>query len=255
MKRLESISSFKDWRSSVEGTVGFVPTMGALHEGHLSLIRRARAENQNVITSIFVNPTQFNDPKDLEKYPRTLEQDLRLLESEKVDAVFLPNYKEMYQDNYEIQVKENNLSTKFCGAHRPGHFDGVLTVVMKLLNIVHPQNAYFGEKDYQQYLLIKKMAESLFMSVRITPIPIIREKDGLAMSSRNLLLSNEARAKAPRLHHWITQKMGLDEIKQHLTEEGFRVDYLEEFDGRRLVAAYLENVRLIDNVGGFNAME
>ena len=211
-------------------------------------MRKARAENKKVVASIFVNPTQFNDPKDLEKYPRTLEQDLRLLENEKVDAVFLPNYNEIYQDNYEIKVSESNLSKRFCGAHRPGHFDGVLTVVMKLFNIVQPQKSYFGEKDYQQYLLIKKMAESLFMNIEVIPVPTMREKDGLAMSSRNLLLTPEERQKAPRLHHWITQKISLEEIKKNLDIEGFRVDYLEEFEGRRLVAAFLGKVRLIDNV-------
>lgn len=248
MKQFESIKDFRNWRSAVTGKVAFVPTMGALHEGHMSLIRKARSENDVVVASIFVNPTQFNDPKDLEKYPRTLEKDLAMLKQEGVTAVFLPNYAELYQDNYEIQVKESNLSSKFCGAHRPGHFDGVLTVVMKLLQVVQPQNAYFGEKDYQQYLLIKKMAESLFIPTQIIPVPTVREADGLAMSSRNLLLTGEDRQKAPRLHHWITQKLSLDEIKKHLAEEGFKIDYLEEFQGRRLVAAFLGNVRLIDNV-------
>ena len=248
MKQFESVEAYKNWRSNLQGTVGFVPTMGALHEGHLSLVRRAKAENNHVVVSIFVNPTQFNDPKDLEKYPRTLTEDLRLLEKEGVSSVFLPNYAELYRDNYELQIKESNLSKLFCGAHRPGHFDGVLTVVMKLLQIARADKAYFGEKDYQQYLLIKKMADSFFLPTEIISVPTVREADGLAMSSRNLLLSKEERAKAPRLHHWITQKMDLEAIKKNLAEEGFRVDYLEEFNGRRLVAAFLGNVRLIDNV-------
>lgn len=255
MKKIETIQNFMNWRVSVQGKVGFVPTMGALHEGHMALIRKARGENDFVAASIFVNPTQFNDPKDLEKYPRTLEKDLAMLEKEGVAAVFLPHYQELYQDDYEIQVKESNLSSRFCGAHRPGHFDGVLTVVMKLLQIVQPHNAYFGEKDYQQYLLIKKMVESLFVPINIIPVPTVREADGLAMSSRNLLLSEEQRKKAPRLNYWIKQNMGLNEIKQHLTEEGFKVDYLEEFQGRRLVAAFLGSIRLIDNVRNPNAAQ
>ena len=255
MKKLKSVKEFRNWRSPIQGKVGFVPTMGALHEGHMSLIRKARSENDFIVASIFVNPTQFNDPKDLEKYPRTIEKDLAMLEQENVSAVFLPNYQELYSDNYEIQIKESVLSSKFCGAHRPGHFDGVLTVVMKLLQIVQPHIAYFGEKDYQQYLLIKKMAESLFMPISIIPVPTVREADGLAMSSRNLLLTEEERKKAPRLNYWLKQNMDLNEIKKHLTEEGFKVDYLEEFQGRKLVAAFLGNIRLIDNVGGANAAQ
>lgn len=248
MKQLETIDSFRNWRRTIQGSVGFVPTMGALHEGHISLVRKAHEENDHVVVSIFVNPTQFNDPKDLEKYPRTLNEDSCLLEESKVSALFLPNYKDIYRDNYEIKISENNLSKRFCGAHRPGHFDGVLTIVMKLLQIVQSDKAYFGEKDYQQYLLIKKMAEALFLPTEIVPVPTMREADGLAMSSRNTLLTKEERQKAPRLHHWITQNMDLEEIKKHLSEEGFKVDYLEDFDGRRLVAAFLGNVRLIDNV-------
>lgn len=248
MKQFETVKDYRNWRALADGTVAFVPTMGALHDGHMSLVRKARKENKNVVVSIFVNPTQFNDPKDLEKYPRTLDQDVRMLETEQVSALFLPNYKELYNDNYEIQVKESNLSKRFCGAHRPGHFDGVLTVVMKLLQIVQADKAYFGEKDYQQYLLIKKMKDSLFLPTEILPVPTVREEDGLAMSSRNLLLTKEERAKAPRLHYWLTQQLDLETTKKNLTDEGFRVDYLEEFDGRRLVAAFLGNVRLIDNI-------
>ena len=152
MKILETVHDMKLYRQKMTSTVGFIPTMGALHRGHLSLIAKAKQECDGIITSIFVNPTQFNDPKDLAKYPRPLERDLTMARQVGVDVVFLPTAKEMYVDEYRFQIRENQLSKMLCGAHRPGHFEGVLTVVMKLLMTTTPDRAYFGEKDYQQFL-------------------------------------------------------------------------------------------------------
>ncbi len=248
---VKSIAEFKDIRKNVlKGkSIGFVPTMGALHEGHLSLIKRANEENEIVVSSVFVNPTQFNDKNDLDKYPRTFEEDLLKLTEMKVDYLFFPEYDEMYPDNYKYKISENDLSAKLCGAHRPGHFDGVLSVVMKLLNIVSPDKAYFGEKDYQQYLLLKGMAETFFMDVEIVPCPIIREEDGLAKSSRNTLLSETERELAPSFYKYLSNKsLTEEEVISELTNAGFIVDYIEKIDNRRFGAVHLGNVRLIDNV-------
>lgn len=230
-------------------SLGFVPTMGALHEGHLSLIRRSRAENDHTVVSIFVNPTQFNDPNDLKNYPRTLEKDLALLEQEGADFLIAPDDpKELYGDDYRYRVTESAFSRELCGAHRPGHFDGVLTVVMKLLNLAGARRAYFGAKDYQQFLLVKGMAESFFMDVEVVGCPTIREHDGLAMSSRNALLTAEERERAPRLAAILRSARTPAEARRLLTQEGFDVDYVEDHFSRRLGAARLGSVRLIDNV-------
>ena len=165
-------------------TLGFVPTMGALHEGHLSLVRRSREENDLTLVSIFVNPTQFDDPADLAKYPRTLETDLATLETEGADFVFRPREPDLYADNYRYRVTESGLSTVMEGAYRPGHFDGVLTVVFKLLQIISAERAYFGEKDWQQLTLVRGMVEAFFLSTTIVACATVRETDGLAVSSR-----------------------------------------------------------------------
>ena len=175
---LNSPQEMKSWRRAKNGTVGFVPTMGALHSGHEELLKRARIENDFVILSIFVNPTQFNDPNDFAKYPKTWEQDCAMAQRNGVDAIFLPRYAEMYPDNYRYKVSENDYSRILDGAHRPGHFDGVLSVVMKLFNLTVPHRAYFGEKDFQQMTLIKGMVESFFMNLEIVPVPTVREHDG-----------------------------------------------------------------------------
>jgi pantoate--beta-alanine ligase len=251
MRLIETVSAIKAWRRELQDeqlTLGFIPTMGALHAGHLSLFERARQECDRVAVSIFVNPTQFNDPKDLEKYPRPLERDLELARQKNVDMVFLPNSKEMYADDYRFQLRETKLSQILCGTTRPGHFEGVLTVVMKLLNIVNPNRAYFGEKDYQQFLLIRDMAKTFFLDCEILSLPTVRELDGLAMSSRNVRLTPEQRKAAPLLFNELKSSKPLTEVRTTLEAAGFRVDYLEEHFGRRFVAAFLGDVRLIDNV-------
>jgi len=177
-------------------SIGFVPTMGALHEGHLSLIRAARKDNEVVVVSIFVNPTQFGAREDLKKYPRPINNDLALCKKEKVDYVFLPGAKEMYGDNFSTYVNVEGLSEILCGKARPGHFQGVATVVTKLFNIVGPDIAYFGQKDAQQAVIIKRMAKDLNMPVKIKVMPIIREKSGLALSSRNIYLSKDEKKDA-----------------------------------------------------------
>jgi len=247
------VREINEWREIRKGepgnkSIGFVPTMGALHEGHLSLIRKSQYENEITVVSIFINPTQFNDSSDYEKYPKKFEEDLQKLNTLKVDYLFYPEYEDIYHDNYRYSIEEKELSRILCGAHREGHFEGVLSVVMKLLNIIKPWKAYFGEKDYQQYLLIKGMVEAFFMEVEIIPCPVIREDDGLAMSSRNLRLTVDERNKAALFPALLKSRQTVEEVINKLEEEDFKVDYIEEFDGRRFGAVHLGNVRLIDNV-------
>jgi pantoate--beta-alanine ligase len=181
-------------------SVGFVPTMGALHEGHLSLIRRARSDCDLVVVSIFVNPTQFGPEEDFARYPRDLNRDLQLTSREGVDALFSPSAEEMYPTGFQTTVDVPELSATLEGALRPGHFQGVATVVAKLLNIVQPDRAYFGQKDYQQYLIIDRAARDLNLTPSIVMVPTMREPDGLAMSSRNVYLSSEERQAATILY-------------------------------------------------------
>jgi len=248
------IKSGKEWRELCDSEnisskeLGFVPTMGALHRGHSSLIKKSVSENRRTVVSIFVNPTQFNDPNDLQKYPETFKNDLKIIEDLKVDYLFSPEYEELYADNFTYQVHENSFSKILCGAFRSGHFDGVLTVVLKLLNIIKPGRAYFGEKDYQQYKLIKEMASAFFLQTEIIPCATVRDEDGLALSSRNLLLSPEERKLALNFPTLLTANKTCDEIKFELEQLGFKVDYIEEYDGRRLGAVYAGKIRLIDNV-------
>lgn len=232
----------------VDKSVGFVPTMGALHAGHGSLLERARRENDYVVLSIYVNPTQFNDPKDLEKYPQTLDRDVELAKSAGVDFVIAPNYAQMYPDQYRYKITENDLSTKLCGAHRPGHFDGVLTVVMKLFNLVRADRAYFGEKDFQQLELIRGMAAAFFMKTEVVPCPTVREEDGLAMSSRNVNLDSKSREHAPAFAAALKSKSPAEAVRTTLTNDGFDVDYVEDIGTRRYGAVKIGGVRLIDNV-------
>lgn len=177
-------------------SIGFVPTMGALHDGHLSLIKRAREENDIVVVSIFVNPTQFSQGEDYEKYPRDVESDKEKLEALAVDYLFLPDVNSLYPEGYSTYIVVEELSDKLCGKFRPGHFRGVATVVCKLFNIVKPLRAYFGQKDYQQSLIIKRMVEDLNFDIEIIVCPTIRQQDGLAMSSRNLYLNEEEKKAA-----------------------------------------------------------
>lgn len=251
MTTFESPSGWRDQRRSqvrAGWTLGFVPTMGALHEGHVSLVRRSRAENDLTMVSIFVNPTQFDDPADLAKYPRTLDDDLALLRAEGTDFVFLPREPDLYTDGHRYRVTETGLSTAMEGGRRPGHFDGVLTVVLKLLQIVSADRAYFGEKDWQQLTLVRGMADAFFLQTTIVACPTVRDPDGLALSSRNRRLLPADRQKAPDFYRALSSAPTADAARRNLLESGFAVDYVEDRDGRRLGAVRLGNVRLIDNV-------
>lgn len=228
--------------------IGFVPTMGALHQGHATLFGKSKSENQITVASIFVNPTQFNNASDLREYPNKIEEDLELLNKLEVDFCLLPSVEQMYPDNYQFSLEEKNFSKILCGKFRPGHFSGVLTVVLKLFNLVKPTNAYFGEKDYQQFLLIKEMVSALFLPINVVGCPTVREVDGLAMSSRNLRLSEAQRKKATIFAGELKSKKSCSEIMESLEKNGFKVDYIEEIFGRRFGAATIGEVRLIDNV-------
>ncbi len=253
MKCFEHLDHWRATRAGLEATrVGFVPTMGALHAGHASLLSRSVAECDYTVLSIYVNPTQFNDPSDLDRYPRTLSEDLALAESLGVDAVLLPDYASLYPDGYRYRLDETGFSRTLCGAHRPGHFVGVLTVVMKLLNLVRPWRAYFGEKDYQQYVLIRDLCGAFFLDAEIVHCPTLREPDGLAMSSRNALLDAEARALATRFPQLLALDESDDTVAGRLAAAGFEVDYVHTEDGRRFGAVTVRcadrRVRLIDNM-------
>lgn len=251
MKIFESLENWITYRDLIKAqgkSIGFVPTMGALHDGHLALLTQAQAENEISVVSIYVNPTQFNNSEDLEKYPRPLAQDLQLLEKMNASAVILPTQNEIYAKGFKYKVTENDKSQLLCGAHRPGHFTGVLTIVMKLLGLVQADNCYMGEKDYQQYMLVKEMAEDFFITTNIVACPTVRENSGLAMSSRNARLSDIGRAKASEIFKILNQKITTDVARLKLENLGFEVEYLEEHWGRRFVAVWLEGVRLIDNV-------
>jgi pantoate--beta-alanine ligase len=227
--------------------IGFVPTMGALHAGHLSLVERSRRENDVTLVSVFVNPTQFNDPKDFERYPVRLEQDAEFLRKAGADHVLAPTRELMYPDGFAFRVEESEYSRHLEGEHRPGHFTGMLTVVLKLLQLAQARHAYFGEKDYQQLELIRRMARAFFLTTEIVGCPTLRHEDGLAMSSRNELLSAPARAQAPRFAQLMRSSATAAEVAAALAREGFGVDYVADFHGRRLGAVRLDGVRLIDN--------
>ena len=196
MRIAATVAEMRAVRRNMAGDVGFVPTLGALHEGHLSLVRAAREQNQHTIASIFVNPTQFGDPKDFASYPRDPERDLALLRDEQVDAVFLPETDEIYPADASTFVEVEGITDTLEGEHRPGHFRGVATVVTKLFQIVQPQRAYFGRKDAQQLAVIRRLVRDLHFNIEIVAIPTVREPDGLALSSRNALLSADDRQAA-----------------------------------------------------------
>ena len=247
---IASLASWCEWRRSpawAGKSVGFVPTMGALHGGHRALLERARAENERVVLSIFVNPSQFNDPNDLANYPRTLEADVALA-NDCVDVIFTPLAEEIYRDGYRYRVTENELSRRWEGVQRPGHFDGVLTVVLKLLNVVQPTRAYFGEKDWQQLQLVRGMVNALLLPVEIVACPTVREPDGLAMSSRNRRLTVLGRKHAAEFPRALRTARDAAAAASYLRVRGFEVDYVEDCDGVRLGAVRVDGVRLIDNV-------
>lgn len=227
--------------------IGFVPTMGALHAGHIELLQRARAENGRVVLSIFVNPTQFDDPADFERYPKTWDADLALAQPF-VDAILFPSAAEMYPEGYRYRVTENDLSRRLEGAHRPGHFEGVLTVVLKLFNLVQPHRAYFGEKDGQQLQLVRGMVDAFFLPVTIVSCPTVRAADGLALSSRNARLSPAARVQAAAFPRILRRAPNAEQAAAELAASGFEVDYVEDTSDVRLGAVRIDNVRLIDNV-------
>lgn len=252
---LESASSIREWRKGLpkNQTVGFVPTMGALHAGHESLLKASREKNDLTVLSIFVNPTQFNNPDDFTHYPKTWDADRAMAEKNGVAAVFLPKNKdELYPDDYHYRMTETPFSQKLCGAFRPGHFDGVLSVVLKLFQLVKPDHAYFGEKDFQQLSLIQGMVKAYFIDVEVVPCETVREDSGLAMSSRNMRLTPNELKIAPLLYKTLKSSIDLEVSKKELNSQGFKVEYLEDvetpFGKRRFVAAHLGAVRLIDNV-------
>jgi pantoate--beta-alanine ligase len=255
-------------------SIGFVPTMGALHSGHISLINNSKQANSITVGSIFVNPTQFNQAKDFEKYPITIEKDVDLLEKNGCDVLFLPSVQEIYPDDITQQPHYNlgYLETVLEGKYRPGHFQGVCQVVHRLLNIVQPHNLYLGQKDYQQCMVIKKLIELLNLKISVIICTTLRENDGLAMSSRNMRLNEQERKMAVKISealYFIKKEIKpgyLQDLKeratQYLTAANFKVDYVEianaddltiaeNWDGKQklvaLAAAYLNEVRLIDN--------
>ncbi len=252
MKVVDALPQWRTLRTSLTGSIGFVPTMGALHAGHASLVRRARQQNDIVVASIYVNPTQFDQSTDLAAYPAPLGEDIAMLRQLGADYVLMPTYDEIYADGFRFRIDETELSRELCGAHRPGHFTGVMTVVMKLLNLVRADKAYFGEKDYQQYLLIRDMAAAFFLDTSIVPCPIIREADGLALSSRNVRLDPDARRIAPQFYEILSTSTCDKRAEALLRSAGFDVDYVVTTRGRRLGAVRIGTtdgtVRLIDNV-------
>ena len=274
MKVVEKISEMRQLRQRLARPVGFVPTMGYLHEGHLALVREARAENSSVVASIFVNPTQFGPQEDYEKYPRNHVLDLSILEKEKTDIVFMPSVREMYPERFNSWVEVSKVTERLEGTTRPTHFRGVTTVVAKLFNIVEPARAYFGQKDAQQLLVIKKMVADLNMNLEIIAVPTVREPDGLAMSSRNIHLNPQQRRASLVLYRalslaqelWSQGEKDAERIRQEMIalikkEPLAAVDYVSIADTETLdeldtvkspalvsLAVTFGKTRLIDNV-------
>ncbi|MBA2657557.1 MAG: pantoate--beta-alanine ligase [Tatlockia sp.] len=249
MQIFHSLAEWLSFRNSLapELSLGFVPTMGNLHEGHLALYARSIAENEHSCASIFINPTQFNRSNDFHNYPRSLDLDLEKLQQAGVDYCLLPTEQEVYPDSYRFQLQETELCLLLEGKHRPGHFTGVLTVVMKLLNLVRPKLVYLGEKDYQQFLLIRDMAASFFMNLEVKACPTVREISGLAYSSRNNRLTASQRLEADNFAQIFHQQKTGEQIKSELEAAGLNVEYLEDYNERRYVAVMIGEIRLIDN--------
>lgn len=274
-KKVEALQSYITAQKARGMQIGYTPTMGALHQGHASLIKKAKAENEISVCSIFVNPTQFNDPADLEKYPRTEKQDMTLLEGLKNDILFYPSAEEIYPENINIPSFDFGQIDKVMeGFYRPGHFDGVVQVVHRLVDIVKPDRLYMGQKDFQQFTLIYHMLQQINSSTELVVCPIIREADGLALSSRNVRLTPPNRAKAPiiskvlsSLNDWLTSNSVKEVKEKALAELGsfpeFKPEYLDIVDGYTLqpindfeespyvvacAAVWAGDIRLIDNV-------
>lgn len=252
MKVIHDLEEWLNLRAELPSAPGFVPTMGALHAGHFSLVHRSCQENDQTVVSIFVNPTQFDDPADLAHYPKTLESDLAGLESQGCDFVLVPDARQMYPLGYRYRVQELRDSQRLCGANRPGHFDGMLTVVLKLFQLVRPGRAYFGEKDYQQLQLVRGMVEDFFLPIQIVACPTVRDSDGVALSSRNQRLCPESRDKARRFASRLRSQHEPSLLRQLLEEDGLQVDYVEHWGDRQLAAIRVksgdEDIRLIDNI-------
>lgn len=249
MKIIQSLSEWQSLRRIVDQKLqlGFVPTMGNLHIGHASLIDAGKRQCDQIVVSLFVNPTQFNQSADYAQYPKTLEDDLDRLHDLGVDYCLIPDEKSMYVDGYRYQIHETAISKTLEGFYRPGHFTGVLTVVMKLLQLVRPHHVYFGEKDYQQYELICGMISAFFLDIQAHACPTVRESSGLAYSSRNNRLSYAEKKLAEafaRIFHTGTSCLG---IQQALSNSGIVWDYIEDAGNRRYAAVYIGDVRLIDN--------
>lgn len=276
MQILRTVNEVRQWTRAQRAAgraIHFVPTMGYFHEGHLSLMRHAQADGGAVVVSIFVNPLQFGAGEDLDRYPRDFERDRQMAESAGVEAIFYPEVSEMYPAGYQTEVRVKELSKPLCGKSRPGHFEGVATVVLKLFNIVSPDRAYFGMKDYQQLRVIQQMVRDLNLPTEIVPCPIVREPDGLAMSSRNVYLSAEERVAATVLYQslqWAQAQVEAGErnairlregVYQRIAAESLaRIDYVEVVDAETLqpverieqptliaVAVFFGKARLIDN--------
>jgi len=274
MKVVNSVAEMRAVRRGLTGSVGLVPTMGYLHEGHLALVRRARSENETVVVSIFVNPTQFGAGEDFQTYPRDPERDLALLDREEVDIVFMPPAEEMYPAHFSTWVDVQQITERLEGAFRPGHFRGVATVVAKLFNIVEPTRAYFGQKDAQQLIVMKRMVSDLNMNLELVAVPTVREPDGLAMSSRNTYLSPKERQAALVLwqalnlanHLWSGGERNAGKIRQKMKalidcEPLAQIDYISVADAESLeelgeidrpalvsLAVRVGKTRLIDNI-------
>lgn len=247
MQIIETVADWQRIRKQLNQTIGFVPTMGNLHAGHLSLVQESQKVNALTVVSLFINPKQFNDASDFARYPRTLDADLKALKAQAVDYCLLPSADDVYADRYRFKVTEEDHSLCLEGQHRPGHFTGVLTVVMKLLNLVSPNRVYLGEKDYQQYCLIRDMTAAFFMPVEVIVCPTIREASKLALSSRNNLLTAEEKVLAEGFAKLFHQGLSDTELRKALEQEGIIVDYLEVHEGRRYIAIRLGKLRLIDN--------
>jgi pantoate--beta-alanine ligase len=276
-RRIETISGIQSFVAACRKkglSVGFVPTMGAFHEGHLSLMHQARRDSDAVIVSVFVNPSQFAAGEDYDRYPRRLEQDQKMAESEGVDVLFAPSVAEMYPKGFDSHVDQHDLPSKLCGPFRAGHFRGVMTIVCKLFSIVKPDTAYFGQKDYQQFLIIRRMATDLNQDVDVRIMPTVREEDGLAMSSRNVYLGPKQRKDATCLYRALQRAEELvgngESSASRVTAEmkrligrvkGSRIEYIaivnsdtlepvKEIKGRTLVALAVRigKARLIDNI-------